>query len=119
MSSSKKALLLILIFWIGSVIVIFGVLASHQIRKRDQERRREDRIGQMADEIREGSNTFLVDADSFPVSGEEDEYSVMNWESTDFQAPILLHLRHILSPPTVRSASLPSIWIFPCGTEPG
>ena len=74
MFSSKKALLLILIFWIGSVIVIFGFIALHQMRKQSVENERDDRIGQMADEIREGSNTFLVDADSFPVSGEEDEY---------------------------------------------
>ena len=74
MFSSKKALLLILIFWTGSVIVIFGFIALHQMRKQSVENERDDRIGQMADEIREGSNTFLVDADSFPVSGEEDEY---------------------------------------------
>ncbi len=73
MSSSRKALLLILIFWIASVIVIFGLIALHQIRKRSLENERDDRIGQMADEIREGAETFLVDVDSLPVFGEEDE----------------------------------------------
>lgn len=71
--SFRKPSFFILIFWILGVSVIFGLLASHQIRKRDLERKREDRIGQMAGEIREGEGSFLVDPDVLPVSGEEDE----------------------------------------------
>ena len=74
MFSSKKALLLILIFWTGSVIVIFGFIALHQMRKQSVENERDDRIGQMADEIQKGEESFLVDPDALPVSGEEDEY---------------------------------------------
>ena len=73
MSSSRKALLFILIFWTASVIAIVGFLGLRQIRRRTVENEREDRIDQMAEEIREGAETFLVDADSLPVSGEEDE----------------------------------------------
>ncbi|MBR4820006.1 MAG: class D sortase [Clostridiales bacterium] len=73
MSSSRKALLFILIFWIASVIAIVGFLVFHQVRKETAEKKREDKIDQMASEIREGAETFLVDADSLPVSGEEDE----------------------------------------------
>ncbi|MBQ6271767.1 MAG: class D sortase [Clostridiales bacterium] len=73
MSSSKKALLLILIFWTGSVIVIFGFIALHQMRKQSVENERDDRIGQMAGEIQKGEESFLVDPDALPVSGEEDE----------------------------------------------
>lgn len=73
MSSSRKALFFILIFWITSSIVIVGFVAFHQIRKRSAENEREDRIGQMAEDIRDGSEVFLVDPDSLPVLGEEDE----------------------------------------------
>lgn len=73
MSSSKKALLLILIFWTGSVIAIFGYIALHQMRKQTVENERDDKIGQMVGEIREGAETFSVEADAFPVSGEEAE----------------------------------------------
>ena len=73
MSSSRKALLFILIFWIASVIAIVGFLGFRQIRRRTVENEREDRIGQMAEEIREGAETFLVDVDALPVSGEEEE----------------------------------------------
>ena len=73
MSSSRKALLFILIFWTASVIAIVGFLGFRQICRRTVENEREDRIGQMAEEIREGAETFLVDVDSLPVSGEEDE----------------------------------------------
>ena len=73
MSSSRKALLFILIFWTASVIAIVGFVVFHHVRKETAEKKREDRIGQMASEIREGAETFLVDADSLAVSGEEDE----------------------------------------------
>lgn len=73
MSSSRKAPALILIFWTASVVAIVGFVVSHQVRKETAEKKREDKIDQMASEIREGSQSFLVDPDSLSVSGEEDE----------------------------------------------
>ena len=73
MSSSRKAPVFILFFWITAVIAIFGFVLFHQTRKESGENAREEQIGRMAGDIREGSETFLVDADSLPVSGEEDE----------------------------------------------
>ncbi|MBR5416884.1 MAG: class D sortase [Clostridiales bacterium] len=73
MSSSRKAPVFILFFWITAVIAIFGFVLFHQTRKESREDSREDRIGQMAEDIRDGSEVFLVDPDSLPVWGEEDE----------------------------------------------
>ena len=73
MSSSRKAPALILIFWTASVIAIVGFVVFHQVRKETAEKKREDKIDQMASGIREGAESFLVNADSLPVSGEEDE----------------------------------------------
>ncbi|MBO4651600.1 MAG: class D sortase [Clostridiales bacterium] len=73
MSSSRKAPVFILFFWITAVIAIFGFVLFHQTRKESGENAREEQIGRMAEEIREGSESFLVNVDSLPVSGEEDE----------------------------------------------
>lgn len=84
MTSSRKALVLILFFWLPAVI-LFLSSESGEIRDlRLREDAREDAVRDMVGRIRSGSGEspeMFVDPDVLPVSGEEELYDVSSGNS--------------------------------------
>lgn len=87
MTSSRKALVLILFFWLPAVI-LFLSSESGEIRDlRLREDAREDAVRDMVGRIRSGSGEspeVFVDPDVLPVAGEEESY---DWPSDLFETP--------------------------------
>lgn len=87
MTSSRKALVLILFFWLPAVI-LFLSSESGEIRDlRLREDAREDAVRDMVGRIRSGSGEspeVFVDPDVLPVAGEEESY---DWPSDLFEPP--------------------------------
>ena len=73
MSSSRKALVPVLVFWLCGVSFILASAHLRDEEYRSGEDARESQIQSMADRIgEEDLSEILVDADALPVSGEED-----------------------------------------------
>lgn len=87
MTSSRKALVLILFFWLPAVI-LFLSSESGEIRDlRLREDAREDAVRDMVGRIRSESGKspeMFVDPDVLPVAGEEESY---DWPSDLFETP--------------------------------
>lgn len=71
MDRKKKVMLLVVIGWVLSVLVIIGVVAVIKYKRHKIENKREAKSSEMVDQIKGGQESFEVDPNALPVSGEE------------------------------------------------
>lgn len=87
MSSHRKALVLILFFWLPAVILFlsseFGEIRDLRLREDAREDAVRDMVGRIRSESGESPEVF-VDPDVLPVAGEEESY---DWPSDLFETP--------------------------------
>lgn len=87
MTSSRKALVLILFFWLPAVILFlsseFGEIRDLRLREDAREDAVRDMVGRIRSESGESPEMF-VDPDVLPVAGEEESY---DWPSDLFETP--------------------------------
>ena len=71
MDRKKKIILLVVIGWVLSVLVIVGVVIGIKYKRHQIENKREAKSSEMVDQIKDGQESFVVDPNALPVSGEE------------------------------------------------
>ena len=71
MDRKKKIMLLVVIGWVLSVAVIVGVVIGIKYKRHKIENKREVKASEMVDQIKGGQESFRVDPNALPVSGEE------------------------------------------------